>query len=108
MGAIGWLVDGAAIANQVPLCRASYGPYGRPWCASARRSRSTSARGSRSCSRSCAEPTSSGRWRRDAVDRWYWPSLAMFGRPTTSPPTPPSRWRGRSSASPTTSCVSGS
>src|SRR5690606_38205460 len=29
MGAIGWLVDGAAICNQVPLCRASYGPYGR-------------------------------------------------------------------------------
>jgi ring-1,2-phenylacetyl-CoA epoxidase subunit PaaA len=49
MGAIGWLVDGAAITNQVPLCRCSYGPYAARWCGSARRSPSTSARASRSC-----------------------------------------------------------
>jgi len=35
VGAIGWLVDGAAIMNQIPLCRCSYGPYAAPWCASA-------------------------------------------------------------------------
>jgi ring-1,2-phenylacetyl-CoA epoxidase subunit PaaA len=52
MGAIGWLVDGAAICNQVPLCRASYGPYGRAMVRICKRSPSTSARGSRSSSHS--------------------------------------------------------
>jgi ring-1,2-phenylacetyl-CoA epoxidase subunit PaaA len=48
MGAIGWLVDGAAIMNQVPLQRTSYGPMPAPWSASARRKASTSARATRS------------------------------------------------------------
>ena len=48
IGAIGWLVDGAAIMNQVPLQRTSYGPYAEPWSASARRRASTSARATRS------------------------------------------------------------
>lgn len=44
IGMIGWLVDGSAIINQIPLCRCSYGPTRAPWCACARKSRSTSAR----------------------------------------------------------------
>lgn len=64
VGAIGWLVDGAAITNQVPLCRCSYGPYARPWSASARRSPSTSARGTSCCSPSAAAPRRSARWPR--------------------------------------------
>ena len=51
MGAIGWLVDGAAICNQVPLCRARTPRTAARWSASARRSRSTSGRASRSCCR---------------------------------------------------------
>jgi hypothetical protein len=47
IGVIGWLVDGAAIMNQVPLCRCSYGPMRAPWCASARKRASTSARATR-------------------------------------------------------------
>ena len=44
IGMIGWLVDGSAIINQIPLCRCSYGPMRAPWCASVRKSPSTSAR----------------------------------------------------------------
>ena len=45
IGAVGWLVDGAAIMNQVPLCKCSYGPYARAMVACARRKASTSAKG---------------------------------------------------------------
>lgn len=64
MGAIGWLVDGAAICNQVPLCRASYGPYGRAMVRICKKSRFTSARASRSCSSSRTAPPSRSRWRK--------------------------------------------
>ncbi|HEX9510608.1 MAG TPA: 1,2-phenylacetyl-CoA epoxidase subunit PaaA [Puia sp.] len=79
MGAIGWLVDGAAIMNQVPLCRASYGPYAR---AMVRICKEESfhqrqgfeillvlSRGSQAQRRMC----------QDAIDRWWWPSVMMFG-----------------------------
>jgi ring-1,2-phenylacetyl-CoA epoxidase subunit PaaA len=79
MGAIGWLVDGAAIMNQVPLCRASYGPYAR---AMVRICKEESfhqrqgfeillvlSRGSKAQRRMC----------QDAIDRWWWPSVMMFG-----------------------------
>ena len=79
MGAIGWLVDGAAIMNQVPLCRASYGPYAR---AMVRICKEESfhkrqgfeillvlSRGSEAQRRMC----------QDAIDRWWWPSVMMFG-----------------------------
>ena len=49
IGAIGWLVDGAAIMNQIPLCRCSYGPYARAMIRSARRNPFISGRVSRSC-----------------------------------------------------------
>jgi ring-1,2-phenylacetyl-CoA epoxidase subunit PaaA len=49
IGVIGWLVDGAAIMNQMPLCRCSYGRMRARWCASAARSRSTSARATTRC-----------------------------------------------------------
>ncbi len=86
MGAIGWLVDGAAICNQVPLCRASYGPYGRAWCASARRSRSTSARGFEILLTLMQGTEEQREMAQDAVNRWYWPSLMMFGPPDDDSP----------------------
>ena len=49
MGAIGWLVDGAAIMNQVPLCKCSYGPYARAMVRVCKERASTSAKGFRSC-----------------------------------------------------------
>ncbi|HEV9036548.1 MAG TPA: 1,2-phenylacetyl-CoA epoxidase subunit PaaA [Puia sp.] len=95
MGAIGWLVDGAAIMNQVPLCRASYGPYAR---AMVRICKEESfhqrqgfeillvlSRGSESQRRMC----------QDAIDRWWWPSVMMFGpNDDASPHTAQSmRWK---------------
>jgi ring-1,2-phenylacetyl-CoA epoxidase subunit PaaA len=86
MGAIGWLVDGAAIMNQVPLCRASYGPYAR---AMVRICKEESfhqrqgfeillvlSRGSEAQRRMC----------QDAIDRWWWPSVMMFGPSDESSP----------------------
>ena len=66
VGAIGWLVDGAAIVNQVPLCRCSTAPTPGRWCASARRSPSTSGRASRSSTRSrtARRPATDGPGRR--------------------------------------------
>ena len=64
IGSIGWLVDGAAIMNQIPLCRCSTGRTRAPWCASARKKVFTSARASRSCSSSRAAALNKRRWRR--------------------------------------------
>ena len=64
IGAIGWLVDGAAIMNQIPLCRCSYGPYARAMIRVCKEESSTSARATRSCSRSAAAARSRRRWRR--------------------------------------------
>src|SRR6188474_1487333 len=74
MGAIGWLVDGAAILNQVMLCRTSYGPYARAMV------------------RICKEESfhqrqgfeillvmSKGTEVQEAMNRWWWPSMMMFG-----------------------------
>jgi ring-1,2-phenylacetyl-CoA epoxidase subunit PaaA len=79
MGAIGWLVDGAAIMNQVPICRASYGPYARAMIRICKEESFhqrqgfeillTLSRGSKAQRRMC----------QDAIDRWWWPSVMMFG-----------------------------
>jgi ring-1,2-phenylacetyl-CoA epoxidase subunit PaaA len=79
MGAIGWLVDGAAIMNQVPLCRASYGPYSRAMIRICKEESFhqrqgfeillTLSKGSEAQRRMC----------QDAINRWWWPSIMMFG-----------------------------
>jgi ring-1,2-phenylacetyl-CoA epoxidase subunit PaaA len=79
IGAIGWLVDGAAIMNQVPLCRASYGPYARAMIRICKEESFhqrqgfeillTLSRGSDAQKQMC----------QDAINRWWWPSLMMFG-----------------------------
>jgi ring-1,2-phenylacetyl-CoA epoxidase subunit PaaA len=79
MGAIGWLVDGAAIMNQVPLCRASYGPYARAMVRICKEESFhqrqgfeillTLSKGSEAQRRMC----------QDAINRWWWPSVMMFG-----------------------------
>ena len=79
IGAIGWLVDGAAIMNQVPLCRASYGPYARAMVRICKEESFhqrqgfeillTLSRGSEIQKRIC----------QDAINRWWWPSVMMFG-----------------------------
>ncbi|HTQ26753.1 MAG TPA: 1,2-phenylacetyl-CoA epoxidase subunit PaaA [Puia sp.] len=79
IGVIGWLVDGAAIMNQVPLCRASYGPYSRAMVRICKEESFhqrqgfeillTLSRGSEAQKRMC----------QDAINRWWWPSVMMFG-----------------------------
>ncbi|MGW9022213.1 1,2-phenylacetyl-CoA epoxidase subunit PaaA [Leucobacter chromiiresistens] len=79
MGAIGWLVDGAAICNQVPLCRASYGPYGRAMVRICKEESFHQRQGFEILYELSHGTAEQKRMAQDAVDRWYWPSLMMFG-----------------------------
>ncbi len=86
MGAIGWLVDGAAICNQVPLCRCSYGPYARAMIRICKEESFHQRQGfSILLSLSGGTPEQRA-MAQDAVDRWWWPSLAMFGPPDDASP----------------------
>jgi ring-1,2-phenylacetyl-CoA epoxidase subunit PaaA len=81
IGAIGWLVDGAAIMNQIPLCRCSYGPYAR---AMVRICKEESFHQRQGFDILLALSRGSGAQRamaQDALNRWWWPSLMMFGPP---------------------------
>lgn len=79
MGAIGWLVDGAAILNQVMLCRTSYGPYARANVRICKEESFHQRQGFESLlvlSKGSAEQKAMCQ---DAINRWWWPSLMMFG-----------------------------
>jgi ring-1,2-phenylacetyl-CoA epoxidase subunit PaaA len=86
MGAIGWLVDGAAILNQVMLCRTSYGPYARAMVRICKEESFHQRQGFEILlvlSQGTAEQKAMCQ---DAINRWWWPSLMMFG-PTDSEST---------------------
>lgn len=86
VGAIGWLVDGAAITNQIPLCRCSYGPYARAMVRVCKEESFHQRQGFElllTLSRGSADLHEMAQ---DAVDRWYWPSLMMFGPPDKDSP----------------------
>jgi ring-1,2-phenylacetyl-CoA epoxidase subunit PaaA len=86
VGAIGWLVDGAAITNQVPLCRCSYGPYARAMVRICKEE-SFHQRQGYDILYTLAHGTPGQRaMAQDAVDRWWWPSLMMFGPPDDASP----------------------
>src|SRR5688500_15393102 len=81
MGAIGWLVDGAAIMNQIPLCRCSYGPYARAMIRICKEE-SFHQRQGYELMLSLARGTDEQRaMAQDALNRWWWPTLMMFGPP---------------------------
>ncbi|MCH1881768.1 1,2-phenylacetyl-CoA epoxidase subunit PaaA [Agrococcus sp. ARC_14] len=86
MGAIGWLVDGAAICNQVPLCRASYGPYGRAMVRICKEESFHQRQGFEILLELSQGTDAQHRMAQEAVDRWYWPSLMMFGPPDDESP----------------------
>jgi ring-1,2-phenylacetyl-CoA epoxidase subunit PaaA len=95
IGAIGWLVDGAAIMNQVPLQRTSYGPYARAMVRVCKEESFHQRQGYEICMAMMAGTDDQRRMMQDAFNRWWWPSLMMFG-PTddNSPNTAQSmRWR---------------
>lgn len=79
IGAIGWLVDGAAIMNQVPLCRASYGPYARAMVRVCKEESFHQRQGYDILLTMCQGSEEQKEMVQDAVNRWWWPSLMMFG-----------------------------
>ncbi len=86
MGAIGWLVDGAAIANQVPLCRCSYGPYARAMIRICKEESFHQRQGFEILHTLSQGTDKQKAMAQDAVDRWWWPSLMMFGPPDDESP----------------------
>ena len=95
IGAIGWLVDGAAIMNQVPLQRTSYGPYARAMVRVCKEESFHQRQGYEIMMHMAAGTPDQVRMAQDALNRWWWPSLMMFGPPDAdSPNTEQSmRWR---------------
>ena len=86
IGAIGWLVDGAAIMNQIPLCRCSYGPYARAMIRVCKEESFHQRQGYEimlTLSRGSAEQKAMAQ---DALNRWWWPCLMMFGPPDSASP----------------------
>ncbi len=95
MGAIGWLVDGAAIMNQVPLCRTSYGPYARAMVRICKEESFHQRQGYEIMLTLSQGTEVQKKMAQDALNRWWWPSIMMFGPPDEeSPNTAQSmRWR---------------
>ncbi|GAB3432617.1 1,2-phenylacetyl-CoA epoxidase subunit A [Massilia solisilvae] len=81
MGAIGWLVDGAAITNQIPLCRCSYGPYSRAMIRVCKEEAFHARQGYDIMMKLAQGSPEQKAMAQDALNRWWWPSLMMFGPP---------------------------
>jgi ring-1,2-phenylacetyl-CoA epoxidase subunit PaaA len=87
VGVVGWLVDGAAIMNQVPICRCSYGPYARAMIRICREESFHQRQGYESLLTMMEKGTEAQRAMvQDAVNRWWWPSIMMFGPPDDQSP----------------------
>jgi ring-1,2-phenylacetyl-CoA epoxidase subunit PaaA len=81
IGAIGWLVDGAAIINQIPLCRCSYSPYSRAMIRICKEESFHQRQGFEIMTVLCCGTAEQKAMAQDALNRWWWPSLMMFGPP---------------------------
>jgi ring-1,2-phenylacetyl-CoA epoxidase subunit PaaA len=82
VGVIGWLVDGAAIMNQIPLCRCSYGPYARAMIRVCKEESFHQRQGFDALLTMMSRGSDAQKAMvQDAVNRWWWPSLMMFGPP---------------------------
>jgi ring-1,2-phenylacetyl-CoA epoxidase subunit PaaA len=79
IGAIGWLVDGAAIMNQIPLCRCSFGPYSRAMIRVCKEESFHQRQGYDIMMALCKGTPEQKAMAQDALDRWWWPALMMFG-----------------------------
>jgi ring-1,2-phenylacetyl-CoA epoxidase subunit PaaA len=86
VGVIGWLVDGAAICNQVPLCRSSYGPYARAMIRICKEESFHQRQGFELLMTMMRGSGAQREMVQDAVNRWWWPSLMMFGPPDADSP----------------------
>src|SRR5947209_3781270 len=81
IGAIGWLVDGAAIMNQIPLCRCSYGPYARAMVRVCKEESFHQRQGYEIMLTLCRGTPAQKEMAQDALNRWWWPAMMMFGPP---------------------------
>ncbi|MCZ7657574.1 MAG: 1,2-phenylacetyl-CoA epoxidase subunit A [Xanthobacteraceae bacterium] len=81
IGIIGWLVDGAAIMNQIPLCRCSYGPYARAMIRICKEESFHQRQGYEIMLALCRGTPAQKAMAQEALDRWWWPVLMMFGPP---------------------------
>jgi ring-1,2-phenylacetyl-CoA epoxidase subunit PaaA len=79
IGAIGWLVDGAAILNQIPICRCSYGPYARAMVRVCKEESFHQRQGFEILLTLANGSPEQRAMAQDAINRWYWPSVMMFG-----------------------------
>ncbi|PJJ59126.1 1,2-phenylacetyl-CoA epoxidase subunit PaaA [Hymenobacter chitinivorans] len=95
MGTVGWLVDGAAILNQVPLCRTSYGPYARAMVRVCKEESFHQRQGFEIMQTLCEGAPEQKAMAQEALNRWWWPTLMMFGpKDADSPNTEQSmKWR---------------
>ena len=83
IGMIGWLVDGAAIINQIPLCRCSYGPYARAMVRICKEEAFHARQGFDVLMALCRGTPEQKQMAQEALNRWWWPALMMFGPPDT-------------------------
>jgi ring-1,2-phenylacetyl-CoA epoxidase subunit PaaA len=79
IGAIGWLGDGAAIMNQIPLCRTSYGPYSRAMVLVCKEESFHQRQGFEIMTALARGSAAQKRMAQEAVNRWWWPCLMLFG-----------------------------
>ncbi len=86
VGVIGWLVDGAAICNQVPLCRSSFGPYARAMIRVCKEESFHQRQGFELLMTMMGGTDAQRAMVQEALDRWWWPSLMMFGPPDAESP----------------------
>src|SRR5579864_7874510 len=87
IGTVGWLVDGAAIMNQVPICRCSYAPYARAMIRICREESFHQRQGYEALLTMMTHGTDAQKAMvQDAVNRWWWPSIMMFGPPDDQSP----------------------
>ena len=86
MGAIGWLVDGAAIINQVPICRCSHGPYARAMVRICKEESFHQRQGFEILLTLSQGSDAQKAMCQDAINRWWWPSIMMFGPPDDASP----------------------
>ena len=86
VGAIGWLVDGAAIVNQTTLAKTSYGPYARAMTRICTEENAHKRQGFEMLAKLAGGTPEQKAMAQDALDRWWWPSLMMFGPPDEDSP----------------------
>jgi ring-1,2-phenylacetyl-CoA epoxidase subunit PaaA len=86
IGAVGWLVDGAAIMNQIPLCRCSYGPYARAMIRVCKEESFHQRQGYEIMLTLARGNDDQKAMAQDALNRWWWPCLMMFGPPDAASP----------------------